>query len=217
MSYEPSKPRKYVEYAKVCRERGQYEAAANYYTAAAHGRFLNFRRSPDIVEGGARPESDIGSFGLGIRELLSAILCYRLGDNPKRARNRCQIGKLLIDDARKFETDFNDVARQGWCHEAMGDLAVFGNLNLEEGAYQTAKELYKDVDDPLGWLAEDEFEFLIQPLFSLADSVGYDLTKSTQTQIRRRSLVERVRFKEDHYSEIIARVINIGSWKSEMR
>lgn len=79
-------------------------------------------------------------------------------------------------------------------------------------SYERAAELYRGTSNPIGWQSESEFEFFMQPLVKFAHSVNYGLDDETEEAIRRRSLMDRIIYKRDHYPEIIEQVLQAGGW-----
>lgn len=206
---------RYREYARQQRRDGNLHEAADYYTAEAYGYFMRFRPPPDFVDERAREGKDThpdpGQLGFGLRALLLAALCYRMSESPDRAVNRSKQGILLVEDLRDNEPIFERTPHQAWCYEAVGDLRLFGDLEGYDDAYAEAECGYEGTDNPIQWQSEYEFEFLIQPLIRLAESVGHDLSDETAEAIRRRSLTERIAYKQREYPDIVAAVLEAGN------
>lgn len=205
----------YVDHARDLLLAGQLTDAASYYTAAAYGNLMRFQRSPTFVEehgsdGTTYPVP--GQVGKGVRELLLAALCYRIADAPGRAANRSRQGILVVEDLREHDPIFERTTHQGWCYEAIGDLRLFGDLDDHDEAYCEAERRYEGTDNPIQWLAETEFEVLIQPVIRLAESVGRDIPDKTVEDVRRRSLTDRIEYKRTHYPDIVAAVVEAGNW-----
>lgn len=209
-------PDRYEEHARLLRERGDMTDAAAYYTAAAHGSMVGFQPSPEFVGDDEVAYPDPGRLAWGVRALLLAALCYRFAETPERAANRSRQGILVVGDARDHEPAFDRDPRQGWCHEAIGDLRLFGGIDDHDAAYTEAERLYEGTDNPISWQAEDEFEFLIQPLLRLADSVDFNISEETEMAIHGRSLIDRVEYKRAHYSDVVAAVLEAGNWDAEL-
>jgi hypothetical protein len=53
-------------------------------------------------------------------------------------------------------------------------------------------------------------------LIELARSTNYGLNEETATQIRDRSLVDRIEYKRDHYEAITDEVLADGNWESDV-
>lgn len=209
-------PARYEDHARARREAGDFGDAAAYYSAAAHGSIMEFRPAPSFVEDDDRPFPDPGRLAWGVRAVLLAALCYRLAETPARAANRSELGILVVEDTRDNEPIFERVQHQGWCHEAIGDLRLFGGLDDHDAAYAAAERRYEGTDNPIQWQAEDEFEFLVQPLLRLADSVGHEIPEDTREKIRRRSLIDRIEYKREHYGDVVAAVLEAGNWDAEL-
>lgn len=199
------------DYAVARREASDLIEAGDYYTASMYEELSKFQMLPSDIPGDADTLVDPGRIGMGTRELLLSALCYRLAGSTERARLRCRKGLLIVDDVAAYEEMFGDPARQGWCHEARGDLKLFGDLDDPEEEYESARNYYEGVENDIGWLGEDEFEFLIQPLLAFAESIGYEVP---EREIRRTSLTDRISFKNLEYPEIIHRVIDEGGWEA---
>lgn len=199
------------EHAETRRTKSDLMGAGDYYTASMYEELGKFRMLPSD----APPDFDIlvdpGRIGMGIRELLLSALCYRLGGSAQRAQLRCREGLLVINDVSEYEDSFERPARQGWCYEARGDLKLFGGLDGFETEYESAQRRYEKVENDIGWLAEDEFEFLVQPLLELAHSAGNDIP---EREVRRTSLMDRISFKQSEYQAILDRIIEEGNWET---
>lgn len=202
---------KFHEYAVTRREESDRTGAGDYYTASMYRELSDFRMVPSDAPQDLDTLIDPGRIGMGIRELLLAALCYRLAGSSRRARLRCHEGLVIVDDVAEYEGAFRGPARQGWCHEARGDLKIFGDFKDPTPEYESALKNYERVENEIGWLAEDEFEFLVQPLLALADSTGHTVP---EREIRRTSLTDRISFKQSEYRNIVEEVIDHGGWET---
>lgn len=209
--------RSYRRYARELRRQGYLRSAGEYYVAGAYGELMRFRPLPDEPEGGEQPSQAhrTSHFAYGIRQLLLGGLCFRLDGSLDRCRNYCEQGDLFVSDLLT-SGEFEAEPMVGLCHEITGDLRVVGDLANAESAYETAAEYYAGTESHLGWQMEDEFDDFSLLVSELADSTGYDIDPETREQITRTSLDARIRFKREHFSEIIKAVLADGNWNSEV-
>lgn len=206
--------REYREKAARLRAAGQIREAANYYVSSAFGYLMKFRH----LDGGDHRLSPT-KFGYFTSVLLLGALCHRISGNPERARHYSSVGIEVVADIRDNETMYDtDVeAPTGLCQEFIGDFRLVGQLDCWKDAYRTAADHYSTVDNHRQWAAEPEFEQPMITLIELAEGVDYDLTDDTKGRIRYTSLEARIRFKHDHYEEIIQRVVDEGNWESDIQ
>lgn len=215
----PSLPHQYMKVAEEQRAVGDMEAAAGYYLSASHGWYMRSRYLPKDL-----PQSDeyVGvwpkQIGRYVRDLLAALLCFRLADKQERARIHGEAGVLTVRDLLEKEPSIQNKLpdpRKGLFHEMLGDLFLFSGLGSPDESYATAKPLYEAADSQMGWQAEPEFDSLVRLLVNLADSVGYDIEENTRRRILALSLVDRIEYKMEHYETIINHVLEAGEWNSD--
>jgi hypothetical protein len=113
--------------------------------------------------------------------------------------------------------------RSGLAHELIGDFRLYGDLGDHEEQYGIARQEYETVraeypaETPeIVWQAEPEFAPTMSILIELARSTNYGLNEETATQIRDRSLVDRIEYKRDHYEAITDEVLADGNWESDV-
>lgn len=230
MSYHP---REYAEAAREFRRSGDLILAGGYYTASSHARFArSWSFLTDDLKNDPREEISPSEIGYGVESLLAAALCYRLAGEMDRCRTRCEQGIRLIDDINENEPGWfegmgldegKSNARSGLAHELIGDFRLYGDLGGHEEEYATARREYETVraEYPVEapetvWQAEPEFAPTVSILIELARSTDYGLDEETATQIRDRSLVDRIEYKSDHYEAIIEEVLADGNWESDV-
>lgn len=85
------------------------------------------------------------------RGLSRAAICYRLGDEPERARDRAEQGRLLVEEAierlpEHFDSPLLPMYR-GNLHEYLGDLQVYSGQSDDPSAYQRAINQYETATD----------------------------------------------------------------------
>ena len=126
--------------AKEARKSGNPLAAGEYLTAKAYSH-LGERPARDNRHGVYRAE----------RAFTEAILCYRLGDKPDRAKNRSQQGELISEDTIDLWTDHYDPPGlylwQGALHEYVGDLKVAANRESARDSYAAARSCYDNAGE----------------------------------------------------------------------
>lgn len=205
--------------AQEQRNSGAFDNAGVYYTAAAHGWFMRFRRLPeDLPDKCSVPATSPKYLGRGVQDLLAGALCFRLADAPNRCRNHCKQGLLFLEDLLEHDElvqESDEQPRIGLLHEMIGDLRLFGDLNTHDNAYAVAEEYYENVDSQRGWQAEPEFDSLVRILVELAESADCNFEEKTKRRILHDSLTARIEFKREHYPTIIENVLTDGNWYSE--
>ena len=153
---------------------------------------------------------------MGIRYMIAGGLCFRLADEMERSQACCKQGTLFVQDVLDHESSGMESPTIGLYHEMIGDLRLVGLLDNHETSYDAARERYRNAESDLGWSMEDDFDYLMLTVLQLADSVDYNISTETREQVYRTSLEERIRFKRDHYPQIIERVVEAGNWDSEI-
>lgn len=205
--------------AQEQRNKGAFDDAGRYYTAAAHGWFMRFRSLPeDLPDSYSVPASSPKYLGRGVQDILASALCFRLADAPDRCQNRCEQGLLFVNDLldhQELVQESDEQPRIGLLHEMVGDLRLFGDLEGHDDAYRTAQEYYEGVSSQRGWQSEPEFDSQIRTLVELAKSADYGLEKGTERKILHESLTARIEYKREHYPTIIQEVLTDGTWHSD--
>lgn len=219
----------YERFAQEQRQEGNLPLAGAYYIAAAHGHFMRFRRQPSSIDDKSlkeimEKEDPLTSprfhwptgIGGGIRYLIAGGLCFRLVNERDRCQTCCKQGILFLQDILDHESADMELPTIGLYHEMIGDLRLVGLLGEYEASYDAAYKRYRDADSDLGWSMEDDFDDLMLTVLQLAESVEYEISTETREQVYRTSLEERIRFKRNHYPQIIERVVEAGNWDSEV-
>lgn len=143
-----------------------------------------------------------------------------------RCRTRCEQGIRFIKDVNENEPGWHEGgghARSGLTHELIGDFRLYGDLGGHEEQYATARQEYETVrtehqhETPeIAWQAETESAPTVSILIELARSVDHDLDEETTEQIRDISLIDRIKYKHEHYAAIIDEVLADGNWESDV-
>lgn len=196
----PSKP---VGEARERRRDGEYEAAGDYYTIAAH-------------RGYAKTLPDSPWFGAGLFHLERAALCYELAGLSERRTNRCQQGILIAEDMidRVFAESpeyYVDRARRGVWYEYIGDFRLIGDLGDPSSAYDEAIAVYEDGDDPDTFYAEQEQTPLMLHYTQVAEAVGRD-PEPIDSFENDLTFVDWVQRKRDTYPELLEALYEQGEW-----
>lgn len=220
----------YKHFAQEQRRSGNLAVAGAYYIATAHGNLMRFRRQPSTIDDESiediidEEQSPLDSpwfrwptgLGKGMRYMIAGGLCFRLADKMDRCRACCTQGMALLQYVLNHEGAGIASPRIGLYHEMVGDLKLVGELGDHEASYDAARERYRNAESDLGWSMEDDFDDLMYIVLELAESVDYGISADTREQIYRTSLEERIRFKRNHYPQIIERVVEAGNWDSEV-
>ncbi|WP_139326623.1 hypothetical protein [Natrinema saccharevitans] len=167
----------YSEAARHLRSDGKLETAASYYTSAAHGYLMKFKKVDSEDHGEISPYK-FGHFAI---YMLLGSLCYRITGERHRCRTNCEIGILVTKDIREHEQTFQKPThepRTGLCYELIGDFQLVGEIGSYENAYHRAEQYYETVDNPHQWSVEPEFEIQMIVLLELADSIDYKISDS---------------------------------------
>ena len=203
--------RKYFEAARQLRRAGRLNEGAGYYTSSAFGYLMRFRGLGDDGIEEISP-TNFGYFG---RNLFLGALCYRIAGSVERCRTASEMGVLAVTDVRDNEPAFLEPVSEpptGLCHELIGDFRLVGDLGTAAEAYRAAERSYEATDDPHQWAVEPEFELLAITMLELAESAGVELADEERGSIRYHSLVDRIRFKRDHFETIVTNVEEAGNW-----
>lgn len=207
--------RAYFDAARRLRTGGNLQAAANYYVASAHGHLMKFRTLGEETTGTISPKN----FGYFSRNLSLGALCYRIAGEQCRSEASSNIGIRIIEDVRENEASFrlpNPDPPIGLCYELIGDLRLIGALGAHEEAYRGAERHYDTVENPGQWSVEPEFEIQMITFSELADSTDHELPEEKSGTIRYQSLIERIRYKRDHFEEIVRSICESGNWDSDI-
>lgn len=208
---------RYGSVARDLRRDGEYNEAATYYVAKAHGELMRFRRIPEeYSEQAVQLSSPFTSrFGHAMQDLVLGVLCFRIGASVQRCQNHAMQGCLVVDDILE-EDVYTASAQIGLCHEIKGDLQLLARNQDFDESYRHAENYYRDVDSPLGWQMEDEFDEFSLLLVELGKSADFEFEPGTVEKIRRLSLRDRIEFRRNHFPIIIEEIVEAGHWDSDI-
>ncbi|MFC7079371.1 hypothetical protein [Halorussus caseinilyticus] len=197
---------RYCDYeaANQHRRAGRFSEAGDDYTLAAYHRLGEGQVTREPLEDG---QTDVAR---GLCNLLSAVVCYRLGGEPERAANRAEQGELIATDIREYVAAYEP--QRGLMDEYVGDFRLLGGLPEFDGAYRDAQAVYADTSNQIGWQAEPEFEVNMTLFLELARAADHDIERTKKAAIKTESLVERIRYKRDAFPGIVADVVEAGDW-----
>lgn len=156
------------------------------------------------------------SWGQELRMLYKACLCYRLADHNRQCRFTAKFGILLAEEyAARAERKPSpshppDKAERGVWYEFIGDLRLIADFDGVTEAYDRAKEIYKEVGDPLADFAEGPV-MVVQAIFSTTVLIAgeeYDLI-SNSAQGR---LTDWVEYKQEQLPKLIESILSSGEW-----
>jgi hypothetical protein len=146
----------------------------------------------------------------GLRNLMSGVTCYRLGQSTTRAQNLAEQGILIAEDVRDHVATFD--AQRALMKEYIGDLRVIADLDGADGAYQTAHDEYAEIDNPIHWQAEPAFQVLMTEFLSMTKAAGHDIPRMEKPSIKSESLVDRITYKRERFPEIVESLLTIEEW-----
>lgn len=189
------------EAAEHLRENRNYSEAGDVFTQAFYRYFGQAEYGKDIR---------IAAVGQGLYCLLSASLCYRLGDVASRAQNRASQGVLTVTDLREYVTD--EPALIGLLYEFQGDYeCVCGNDKAEE-SYARAIEAYEKANHLEMWQGEPAFEWNYAFFIRALDGADHQLNDGKPVHS---SPVARVQYKHDNFKSAIEDIQIMGKWDFE--
>ncbi|MFC4550505.1 MULTISPECIES: hypothetical protein [Halorussus] len=187
------------------RRRGNFVEAGEYYTATGHQYFSEWAEDPHGKK-----------ISQGEYFFLLAGTCYRLGGQPDRAVARCEQGILIAEELLDRTKDFDgstayDTARYGAWYEYIGDFRLVGGSDGAMEAYEQAKQVYLDEDDPPLAHREQEHMWLTEFWKQVACSVGYDADE-WQKFVREATLSEWVEFKQNRLPDALDTLTSESEW-----
>ena len=192
------------EEAKKQRSNGNFTDAGNCYTLAACESLSSGQATIRPLEDGQVDTSR------GLCNLLSAVVCYRLGDEIGRAKNRAEQGVLVATDIREYVVAHEP--QRGLMEEYIGDFRLLSGQEGFDDAYQAAQAVYAETENHIGWQAEPEFELNMTVFLELARAANHSIGREKEESIRAESLVERIKYKQEYFPAILKEVIIAGSW-----
>lgn len=191
-------PKDLRETAENLRENRNHSEAGDIFTQAFYRYFGQVEYGKDVRT---------AAVGQGLYCLLSASICYRLGDCRSRARNRASQGVLTVTDLREYVTD--EPALIGLLYEFQGDYeCVRENETLEE-SYARAIEAYEKADHLEMWQGEPSFEWNYAFFIRVLDGANHQLNDDIPIHS---SPVTRVKYKHDNFKSAIEDIQIMGEW-----
>lgn len=184
-------------------------AAGNNYSLAAHHAFALSKYLLEPKEG------NNAYFSLGLQSLLSAALCYRLGDDIDRSRNRCEQGQLICEDRRDHVVEHE--VQKALMNEIIGDFQMIGQMGEWEDFYDDAESTYLSVENPISWQAESEFEATMAFFLRVLKASDHHIDSKQRAKVQHESLTERIRYKRENFPRSIRTVLEKGAWIWEER
>jgi len=187
--------------AEEVRSNQDFTQAAGLFTSLSHHYFGDSKIRIKPLD-----ENQVEAT-LGLRNLMSAVTCYRLGQEKTRARNLAEQGILVAEDIREHVATFD--AQRALMKEYIGDLRVIADLNRAEDAYRIAHAEYTDIDNPIHWQAEPAFQVLMTEFLSMAKAAGHDIPRMEKPNVKAESLANRIAYKREHFPEIVESLLTI--------
>lgn len=202
----------YADTADERRQDKQFVEAGDYYTQATYEYI-----------GDSGPNPDRSKSSKGLHYLAMGAICYRLGDRYDWCRNRCQQGVLIAESiseralSRKPSSNQYEIARRGAWAEYIGDFKILGDIDNAEEAYEVAKDVYREAEDPRFAIIEQEHMRLVELFRKIGIATEYNLEELYRLQQHHGggTLTEWVDYKQEHLSKVLERLLKQGGWKYE--
>lgn len=202
----------YADIADEKRQDKQFVEAGDHYTQATY-EYL----------GESGPAPDRSKSSKGLHYLAMGAICYRLGDQYDWCRNRCRQGVLIAESiseralSQKPSSNQYEIARRGAWSEYIGDFRVLGDFDNADEAYEAAKDVYREAEDPRLAIIEQEHMRLVELLRKLGTATEYDLEElyRLQRHYDGGTLTEWVDYKREHLSKALERLLRQNEWQYE--
>ncbi|WP_275882467.1 hypothetical protein [Halorhabdus sp. BNX81] len=188
------------EAADQKRAEGQYISAGDGFTRAAFG-FISETTYGDDLES--------GNFGQFLYCHLSSTLCYRIGGQAQRSKNRYRQGSLIASDLLGYNCD--EAALRGLIKEFEADLKTISGEE-EGGLYQNAIEEYSKANHLDMWQSEMAFDWVYAFFRRVGDSSSH---QPSDWDVIHRNPIDRADFKENTFGDMVSELIYDGEWDFE--
>lgn len=202
--------------ANRLRRNHQLSRAGDHYTRAAYWALATAEGIPHRI-------------AIGLPKFHYAALCYRVGGEMGRCRNRSEQAILVTEDARDhlFAEDARDhqFEPEGWqgvAEEFIGDYRTIGDLDRSDEAYDAARAHYESLERELsrsnliGWADEMGFHESVRFVPRLAKIVGHSIDDERRDEVEL-TLTGRVRFKREFLSTLVEQAVDRGDlvWEDD--
>lgn len=200
----------YVDIADEKRQNKQFVEAGDYYTQATY-EYLG--------QGGSKPNRSTSSKGL--HYLAMGSICYRLANRFDWCENRCQQGVLIAESiseralSHRPSSNQYEIARRGAWAEYVGDFRILADLDNAADAYEVAKEVYREADDPKLAVIEQEHMRLVELLRKIGVAAEYDLEElySLQQHYDGGTFTDWLDYKREHLPKVLERLLAQEEWQ----
>jgi len=205
--------RKYRAEAKQYLESGDLVAAGDYYTLSAHER---------AGHGVPEPPAQV-SLGV-IADFIHAALYYRMAGYDARGSNRCEMGRLVIEDVlERYETtgyapDYSyDRARKGVFYELLGYLRVIADQDDADEAFNKALDVYEQTGSLEFHICKGEQHGVLAGVFSsIKRGAGYEVDpQGPEQHPLGLTIADWVVFERKHLPKYVKELLERGEWATE--
>lgn len=187
------------------RKNGDFIEAGEYYTATAYQYFSEWAedcRGKKVSQ--------------GEYFFLLAGTCYRLGGQISRATTRCKQGVLIAEELLGRTRNLGgsaayDRVRYAAWYEYIGDFSVVGDFEREMDAYEEARQVYLEEDDPPLAHREQEHMWLTEFFEQVVCGVGYDADE-WQEFTRESTFSEWVEYKRNRLPDALDELASQSMW-----
>jgi hypothetical protein len=191
----------------------EYAAAGDAYTRGARRVLSTPREGVDPFE-----TDEKGWVGKGLEHLVTATLCYRVGDRPERASRR---GVEAVAVARDFAEVVAEPQQKGCFLEFVADAKVAAGLDGSEEAYEAAAKAFRDAgertEDPRSWATTPLFQAAAGPIRQAGRTVSNGEIAVTWEDLHGSDpgdpgefLAARPRYKRRRFPSLVERVVADG-------